>query len=221
VADTDVIVAAMRSLADASAAILRAVRREKVQLLLSVPLAMEYEAVCLRPEHQLAAGLSEQEAHTFVDAVIASAEPVKIHFLRRPQLRDPGDEMVLEAAVNGRADLLITFNQRDYGTVPEQFGNPSDDTAPGDGKGREMTETSIYPLRRPRSLKKAVDKQSEEDGTSINQFVATAVAEKLSALQVAEFFEDRKARADFKAFDKIMKRRSRGKPPRTGDEMPR
>jgi len=54
----------------------------------------------------------------------------------------------------------------------------------------------------------------------INQFVATAVAEKLSALQVAEFFADRKARADFKAFDKIMKRRG-GKPPRAGDEMPR
>jgi hypothetical protein len=94
-----------------------------------------------------------------------------------------------------------------------------DDTAPGDGKDREMTEMSTYPLRLPRSLKKAVEKQSEEDGTSINQFVA-AVAEKLSALHVAEFFADRKARADFKAFDKIMKRRG-GKPPRTGDEMPR
>ena len=64
-----------------------------------------------------------------------------------------------------------------------------------------MTEITTYPLRLPRSLKKAVEKQSEEDGTSINQFVATAVAEKLSALQVAEFFADRKARADFKAFD--------------------
>ena len=30
-----------------------------------------------------------------------------------PQLRDPGDEMVLEAAVNGRAELLVTFNERD------------------------------------------------------------------------------------------------------------
>ena len=116
------IVAAMRSPAGASAAILRAVRREKVELLLSVPLAMEYEAVCLRPEHQMAAGLSEQEVHIFVDAVIAMAEPVKIHFLWRPQLRDPSDEMVLEAAVNGRTDLLVTFNERDYGTVPERFG---------------------------------------------------------------------------------------------------
>src|SRR5215468_8762394 len=50
-----------------------------------------------------------------------------------------------------------------------------DDTGPGDGKDREMTEMSTYPLRLPRSLKKAVEKQSEEDGPSINQFVATAV----------------------------------------------
>ena len=83
---------------------------------------MEYEAVCLRPEHQIAAGLSEQEVHIFVDTVIAMAEPVKINFLWRPQLRDPSDEMVLETAVNGRADLLVTFNERDYGTVPERFG---------------------------------------------------------------------------------------------------
>ena len=83
-----------------------------------------------------------------------------------------------------------------------------------------MTETSTYLLRLPRSLKKAVEQQSAEDGTSINQFVATAVAEKLSALQVAAFFADRKARADLKAFDKIMRRRG-GKPPRNNDEMPR
>jgi len=82
-----------------------------------------------------------------------------------------------------------------------------------------MMETMTYSLRLPRSLKRAVKRQSEEDGTSINQFVATAVAEKLSALQTAEYFADRKTRADFKAFDKLMKRRS-GTPPRKGDEMP-
>ena len=82
-----------------------------------------------------------------------------------------------------------------------------------------MTQTATYPLRLPRSLKKAVERQSKEDGTSINQFVATAVAEKLSALQTVEYFSGSKAHADFKAFDKIMKRRG-GKPPREGDEMP-
>ncbi|HEX2666735.1 MAG TPA: putative toxin-antitoxin system toxin component, PIN family [Candidatus Acidoferrum sp.] len=120
--DTDAVVAAMRSPTGASAAIIRKARQGKVVLLLSVPLAMEYEAVCVRPEHQLAAGLSEQEVRIFVDAVIAIAEPVKIHYLWRPQLRDPSDEMVLETAVNGRANLLITFNVRDYGTAPARFG---------------------------------------------------------------------------------------------------
>ena len=122
VLDTDAIVAAMRSPSGASAEMIRKARRGKVALLLSVPLAMEYEAVCLRPEHQLAAGLSEQEVRIFIDAVISIAEPVKIHYLWRPQLRDPSDEMVLETAVNGRANLLITFNVRDYGTAPARFG---------------------------------------------------------------------------------------------------
>jgi hypothetical protein len=82
-----------------------------------------------------------------------------------------------------------------------------------------MKETKTYPLRLPRSLKEAVERLSREDGTSINQFVAMAVAEKVSALETARFFQDRKARADFAAFDKILKRR-RGKPPRQGDELP-
>jgi len=83
-----------------------------------------------------------------------------------------------------------------------------------------MSEAKTYPLRLPRSLKEAVERLSRQDGTSINQFVVTAVAEKVSALQTARFFEDRRARADFKTFDKIMRRRG-GKPPREGDEMPR
>jgi putative PIN family toxin of toxin-antitoxin system len=122
VADTDVIVAAMRSPAGASAAILLGARAGKVTLLASVSLAMEYEAVCSEPEHQLAAGLSAPEVAVFLDAVIALVEPVETHFLWRPQLRDPGDEMVLEAAVNGQARALVTFNVRDFGTVPARFG---------------------------------------------------------------------------------------------------
>ena len=122
VLDTDVVVAGMRSPSGASAAILRSVRRGGVTLLVSVPLAMEYEAVCKNAEHRLAARLSERQVDIFVNAVIAMAEPVITHFLWRPQLRDPGDEMVLEAAVNGGADAIVTFNQRDFGSVPRQFG---------------------------------------------------------------------------------------------------
>ena len=120
--DTDAVVAAMRSPAGASAAIIRAVRQRQATLLLSVPLAMEYEAVCRRTEHREESGLSVKQVEIFLDAIIAMGEPVRTHFLWRPQLRDPNDEMVLEAAVNGRADVLVTFNVRDYGAAPAQFG---------------------------------------------------------------------------------------------------
>jgi predicted nucleic acid-binding protein len=60
----------------------------------------------------------------FVDAVIAMAEPVESHYLWRPQLRDPGDELVLEAAVNGQAEAIVTFNKRDFGAAPARFGVP-------------------------------------------------------------------------------------------------
>lgn len=122
--DTDVVVAAMRSPRGASAAILRAARIRQTTLLTSVPLALEYEAVCHRAEHQLASGLTRHEVTIFVDAMIALSEPVETHFLWRPQLHDPGDEMVLEAAVNGYADALVTFNMRDFGVVPLRFGIP-------------------------------------------------------------------------------------------------
>ncbi len=120
--DTDVVVAAMRSPTGASAALLLAARQARITLLVSVPLALEYEAICHRAEHRLASGLSEREVRVFLNVVIAISEPVETHFLWRPQLRDPSDEMVLEAAVNGRADALVTFNKRDYGTAPSQFG---------------------------------------------------------------------------------------------------
>ncbi len=83
-----------------------------------------------------------------------------------------------------------------------------------------MKETqTTYPLRLSRSLKDAVERISREDGTSINQFVTSAVAEKVASLRTAEFFADRQARADFAAFDKIMRRKG-GEAPREGDEMP-
>ncbi len=112
--DTDVVVAAMRSPGGASAEILRLIRGGRAVAVAGVALALEYESVCRRSEHQLASGLTTGEIATFVDAVIAMAEPVRTHFLWRPQLRDPNDEMVFEAAINGRAEILVTFNTRDY-----------------------------------------------------------------------------------------------------------
>lgn len=79
-------------------------------------------------------------------------------------------------------------------------------------------QSSVYPLRLPRSVKQEVERRAQEDGISINQFVATAVAEKLAAMNTAEFFAERRARADVKAFDRLMRRKGGG-PPRDDDKI--
>jgi putative PIN family toxin of toxin-antitoxin system len=122
VLDTNVVVAAMRSPGGASAELLRMARRAEVILLVNVAHALEYEATCHLAEHRLAAGLDPHEVGVFVDAVLVMAEPVETHFMWRPQLRDPADEMVLEAAVNGQAAAIVTFNRRDFGAAPARFG---------------------------------------------------------------------------------------------------
>jgi putative PIN family toxin of toxin-antitoxin system len=114
VLDADVLVAALRSRRGASAAWLRAGLRREVEMLASVPLMVQYEAVMLRPEHQSASGLSTRELSELIDAIAAVAIPVSISYLWRPMLRDPDDELVLETAVNGNANLLLTFNERDF-----------------------------------------------------------------------------------------------------------
>jgi hypothetical protein len=80
------------------------------------------------------------------------------------------------------------------------------------------TKTGTYPLRLPLSLKSAVEKLAKQDGTSVNQFVVVAVAEKLSAMAMAEMFAERRARADMDAFDRIMNREG-GEPPRPDDTL--
>ncbi len=122
VLDTNVVVAALRSPTGASAALLMAARHSTLTMLATVALALEYEATCRLAEHRLAAGLSLSEVDLFIDAMLAMVEPVEPHFLWRPQLRDPADEFVLEAAINGRAAAIVTFNRRDFGAVPIRFG---------------------------------------------------------------------------------------------------
>lgn len=83
-------------------------------MLASVPLMLQYEAVLLRPQHLAATNLSRPELNALLDAIAVVATPVMISYLWRPMLRDPNDELVLETAMNGRADLLLTFNERDF-----------------------------------------------------------------------------------------------------------
>jgi hypothetical protein len=81
------------------------------------------------------------------------------------------------------------------------------------------TRTSTYPLRLPVSIKAEAEKLAAADGTSLNQFVATAVAEKVAALRTANYFTERRGRSDWAAFDRLMARPG-SEPPRAGDEMP-
>ena len=120
--DTDAIVAAMRSPTGASAALLRAARQNCITLAATVPLCLEYEDVCSRPEHMTAAEFDSADVAVFLDAVVDLVEPVDVWFLWRPQLRDPGDELVLEAAVNGRVAAIATFNRRDFRPAADRFG---------------------------------------------------------------------------------------------------
>ena len=122
VLDTTIMVAALRSDAGASRRLLVAALERRYPALISVPLVLEYEAVLTRAEHLRVAQLSAPEVGMVLDALVAVAEPVRLAFLWRPLLHDPEDEMVLETAVNGRADLLVTFNRRDFATAADQFG---------------------------------------------------------------------------------------------------
>lgn len=120
--DTDVVVAAMRSPRGASSELLRRIDDGKAVMLLTVALALEYEAVCTLAEHRLASGLSASDVALYVDGLIGMAEPVTAFFRWRPQLRDPGDELVLEAAVNGQADAIVTFNESHLREARKNFG---------------------------------------------------------------------------------------------------
>jgi len=114
VLDTNVLVAASRSLNGASFALLLALRNGQFTALASVPLMLEYEAVLKLPEQLATSGRDAAMTDAFLDALSLFIEPVHLHYLWRPQLRDPADEMVLETALNGRAEALVTLNIADF-----------------------------------------------------------------------------------------------------------
>ena len=118
VLDTNVLVAALRSSAGASFALLQQVGPyAPFQLALSVPLVLEYESVLRRRT-----GLAPDDIEQVVDYLCSVGDPREIHFLWRPFLKDPSDEMVLEVAVEAGADVIVTHNVRDFKGVEKAFG---------------------------------------------------------------------------------------------------
>jgi putative PIN family toxin of toxin-antitoxin system len=120
--DTDVVLAAVLSERGASRQVLLRVVEGALSAVVSVPLMLEYEAVLKRPQHLRASGLTVDDVEIILDQLAGSMQPVDLYFLWRPQLRDAADDMVLETAVNGGADGILTFNTGDFGTAPSRFG---------------------------------------------------------------------------------------------------
>ncbi len=111
VVDTNVWVSALRSRRGASFGLLAALPDKKFEAVISVPLVMEYESVLHRPG---LIPLHREQIDAVLDMLCSVARFQSIHFLWRPQLADPKDEMVLETAVNAAADFLVTHNVSDF-----------------------------------------------------------------------------------------------------------
>jgi putative PIN family toxin of toxin-antitoxin system len=119
VIDTNVFIAALLSQRGAAHQLLLLIDQQLYQPVLSVPLTLEYEDVGLRMLPQTT--LSYQDFDNILDYVVAQSERRRIHFLWRPFLKDPKDDMVLELAVAAQCETIITFNTKDFAGV-EQFG---------------------------------------------------------------------------------------------------
>ncbi len=124
VLDTSVVVSGLRTRLGAGNAVLRLVAERRLVLLSTPPLFLEYEDVLKRPEHRLVHSLGVDEIDDFLAELAALIEPVEVHFQWRPQSKDPNDEMVIEAAINGHADALVTYNVSDFAGIAERFGIP-------------------------------------------------------------------------------------------------
>lgn len=116
VLDTNVLVAAMRSRQGASYRLLTLVGSGKFEVSVSVGLVLEYEDALTRK-----ALVDKDDRDDVLDYVCAVANKPKVYYLWRPMLRDPNDDLVLEVAVAGGCEAIVTFNKRDF-TGAERFG---------------------------------------------------------------------------------------------------
>lgn len=121
VLDTSVVVSGLRTRLGAGNAVLREVAQLRLVPLANPPLFLEYEDVLKRPEHRLVHGLSLEAIDEFLAEFAALIEPVEVHFQWRPQTPDPNDEMVLETAINARANAVVTYNVADFAAAAKRF----------------------------------------------------------------------------------------------------
>lgn len=122
VIDTDVMVAAFVSGAGASRRLLLAALDGEISLLLSTPLLIEYETVLTRPAMLHLAGVTVADVVDVLDELAGLCSVVAFDYRWRPQARDPDDDLVIETAVNGGADVIASFNVADMADGARRFG---------------------------------------------------------------------------------------------------
>jgi putative PIN family toxin of toxin-antitoxin system len=110
VIDTNVVLSALRSLNGASNRLMSLVGTGKFKPCISIGVILEYEDVLSRKLHNL----SRIQVRNFLDYICSASEHTKVHFLWRPTLKDPSDDMLLELAVAAQAPYLITYNMSDF-----------------------------------------------------------------------------------------------------------
>ena len=111
--DTSVLVAAARSRLGASFALLSAIPSQEFKICLSVSLYTEWQAVLTRPEN-IPPGLTVGDVENFLRYLASVAHLQAIHFLLRPFLPDPDDDMLFELAVAAGCKYIVTHNIRDF-----------------------------------------------------------------------------------------------------------
>ena len=182
---------------------------------LSVPVVLEYRDVLLRDPERL--GLTAEEADLTVNSLCFMASLHDIHYVWRPALRDPKDEIFLELAVTARCPTIVTHNIRDFrGTKAFGIEGTHTGTISQVHWSPPMTRVTF---RLPDSIHARAKVLAKRDGISLDQLMASAVAEKISVLERLDYLKARAARGSREEFHRILAKVPARKPLK-GDEWP-
>ncbi len=156
VLDTDVVVTGLRSANGASRLVLAGMAEGAFTALVTFATVIELEDVLLRPETMAATGFGPEDTVAFVDAYVALAERVVVRHRYRPTIQDPGDEMFVEALLNGGGDAIVSCNRRDYLPADHRLASRGETVVPVLSPGETLRRltwrpaaTTLSGFRRP------------------------------------------------------------------------